>query len=109
MNNEPFDATTPFRARIATALHVAGVPESESGWDDEDDVPICLRSGYHLTHPEGGGDKVVSIAVLARSSAPEAVRQGERDALTQQVYAALRGAGIEVRVNEYGNLTAVDR
>lgn len=106
--SELFDSLLPFETRVRMTLHEAGLPKAEDGWDDEDDVPTCTRSGYHITNPGGRNSKVVGIAILGRTDAAEAVRQGERDALTQQARAALVAAGIEVRVSEYGHLTAVD-
>lgn len=98
-----------FRQRVAAVLEEAGIPQADRGWDDEDNVPTCIRSGYSLTDPEKQSSKVADIAILGRTGVPDEVRQGERDALTQQTRAALAAAGIEVRVNEYGHLKAVNR
>lgn len=97
-----------FRQRVTATLEEAGVPKAETGWDEEDDIPMCLHSGYRYTSAVKEGGRVIDIAILGRTGIPDEVRQGERDALTQQARAALTKAGFEVRVNEYGHLKAVD-
>lgn len=105
----PVDGALPFGVRVRAALHEAGIPRAEMSWDYDKDEPCCTPSGYHFLKEPKTGDKVVDIVVIGRTDVPEATRQGERDALVQQIRAALTAAGIEVRVNEYGNLRAVNR
>ncbi|MCP9209607.1 hypothetical protein [Streptomyces cucumeris] len=94
-----------FRQRVINALEEGGVPEAERG----EKGPVCLRAGYYLLPREADRGKVVNIVILGRSSVPVGIRQGERDAVTQQARAALVEAGIEVRIDQHGHLEAVDR
>lgn len=102
-------STLVFRQRVVGALEEAGIPEAESGWDDSEDVPTCTRSGYHVLDQGTERGKVVDVVILGRTGVPDAVRQGERDALMQQVRTVLAEAGISATVNEYGHLKAVNR
>ncbi|MFE0472703.1 hypothetical protein ACFW2V_13910 [Streptomyces sp. NPDC058947] len=98
-----------FRQRVTAALEEAGVPQAETYWDHDEDEFRCTHSGYRYTSAVKENGKVVDIAVIGRTGVPDGVRQGERDALVQQTRAALKDAGIEVRVDEYGHLKAVNR
>lgn len=102
------DAAWPFAVRVKTVLHEAGLVAAETSWDYDKDELLCARSGYHLIEGPKTGSKAIDIAVIGRTGVPDEARQGERDALTQQIRAALDAAGIEVRVNEYGHIKAVD-
>lgn len=96
--------TLLLRARVEDALRKAGVPEAQFG-QDEDDLPICIQAGYHISN---FGRQYVSVTLLGRSLVADEIRQGERDALGQQARAALDAAGFTVRLSPYGNLVAVE-
>ena len=87
---------------VTQVLLEAGVPSADMTLDD-DDLPFCDRSGYFISDTRGPR---VEIAIIGASNLWEAVRQAERDGLTQQVRAALDSAGWAVSVNEYGHLSA---
>jgi hypothetical protein len=97
-----------FRQKVTDAFEEAGVPAAETYWDDEYGFR-CTYSGYKYVGAAGEDGKVISITVIGRTGVPDEVRQGERDAITQQARAALDAAGIEVRIDEYGHLKAVTR
>lgn len=91
-------------ARVTKVLDEAGIPTAQFG-QDEDEMPICTRAGYHISD---FGRQYVSVTFMGRSLAVNEIRQGERDAFGQQARAALDAAGFTVRMSEYGNLVAVE-
>jgi hypothetical protein len=96
-----------FRLKVVDVLTKASIPEADTAWDDEKG-PVCSRSGYRLLDPEMETGRVVTVIVIGQDGVPDEVRQGERDALTQQIRAALVAADLDARVNEYGHLKVVD-
>lgn len=102
-------AALVFRQRVASLLEEAGIPQAKMHWGGDEGLR-CLRSGWLPVIPESAtGSRVLDVAVTGRTDAPEAVRQGERDAIAQQARAALTAEGFEVRINEYGNLKVINR
>jgi hypothetical protein len=97
-----------FRQKVTSAFEGADVPEAETYWDDERGS-CCTHSGYKYVDVVKEGGKVIDIAIIGRTGVPDEVRQGERDAIAQRARAALDAAGVEVRINEYGHLRAVNR
>jgi len=98
-----------FRQLVLATLKGAGILEAETGWDEEEGVPTCTRTGFHLYDWKEGSGRVVNVAILGRTDVTDPVRQAERDGVAQQAYAALTAAGFDVRINEHGHLKVSDR
>lgn len=97
-------AAEDFRVRVEAVLERAGIPTASIEEVEEFDTG-CARSGYLIS---SYGPRFASIAILGRRGTSDAVRQGERDALMQQAYAALSADGLDVIPNEFGHLRAVE-
>jgi hypothetical protein len=95
-----------FREEIKTVLAAAGIPEVEM-IEGDDGMPVAVKSGYYTMETDKPTSKVVSILPMGRDGIDDVARRAERDGLTQQLRAALSAAGMDVRVNEYGNVTVV--
>jgi hypothetical protein len=91
---------------VTEVLEEAGIPEARFDEDDEG-MLVCEQAGYHLSH---SGAKYAVVAILGGGHVEDdGARSGERDELMQKVRAALDSVGFEVRVNDYGHVTAVKR
>lgn len=90
---------------VADVLKRADIPEALFGVTKESDV-YCTCSGYRITD---FGRRYVSVAIFGNATVGEVARQMARDELAQRIRAALDGAGFEIRLNEYGHITAVKR
>lgn len=90
---------------VTEVLEKAGIPEALFGMTKESNV-YCTCSGYRITD---FGKRFVSLGVFGNATTGETVRQMARDELAQRIRAALDGAGFEIRINEYGHVTAVQR